>query len=150
MDRNAQFCTKEQALRLVELGVKPQALFWHSQAKSGPHGEHIQYGWTSEAIAPAYSVAELGDMLPEWVRNEKDKRWSVVRSTKWEGRYSIETESVSHARLFGISGCTEADVRSEMLIYLLENYLMDLPEPWRQDPNDAAEVWKVQRAKEAI
>lgn len=138
-----QFCTKEQALRLVDLGVKPEALFWHTRAKSEKHGESIVYGWTSEAITPAYGVAELGDILPKATSN--NRLWF----TSSNGFPSIYWESYYKGRWVG-SWPTEATARAGLLIYLLEEQLMGLMSDWRQNPDDAAEVMKVKTAKEAM
>ena len=65
-----QVCTIEQGKRLVELGVNISSVFWHMPSKDGPHGEYIQYGWHSNAIAPAFTVSELLDILPASVNGE--------------------------------------------------------------------------------
>lgn len=145
-----QFCTKGQSLRLVELGVKPEALFWHIRAKSEKHGESIVYGWTSEAIAPAYSVAELGDMLPAGIqkRGHKDEFVWFYNGFDYDNGRLFNAGLTSTRNKYWIKKIvnglhTEASARAGMLVSLLENNLFELPAHWRQNPDDAPEVHKV-------
>lgn len=148
-----QTCTAEQGARLVELGVKPEALFWHIRSKSEKHGESIVYGWTSEAIAPAYSVAELGDMIPQGEDvNDAFAQFKCFRSIK-EGYYIRAYDrhlGRQNSILFEAFGYTEASVRANAMIQILRLNPDSLPERWRQNPDDAAEVMKVKTAKEAM
>lgn len=50
------------AIQLKKLGADQKSLFYWNQAKDGPHKEMPGFGWTSNAIASAYTVAELGVM----------------------------------------------------------------------------------------
>lgn len=124
MELFEQFSTVEQSIRLVELGVKPVALFYHMPAKDGPHRQYIQYGWSSEAIAPAYSVAELGTMLPFYVSSGKN----------YINTFDCFAEGTITP--FRQRRATEADARAAMLIQLLEDNQLILPDHWQQDPND--------------
>jgi hypothetical protein len=38
----------------VQFGINTAGTFWHMAAKDGPQEEYIQYGQSSEVIAPAY------------------------------------------------------------------------------------------------
>lgn len=143
MKREDQFSTLDQSLRLVDLGVKPEALFWHIKAKSEKHGESIVYGWTSDAIAPAYGVAELGDMLAASTTG-----MNLWATTSYGGAVKY-WEVTYQGRIWGVY-ITEAHARATLLIRLLEGAEMKLPEPWRQNPDDAAELHKVKVAKEAM
>lgn len=144
MQLNEQFCTLEQSLRLVELGVKPQALFWHIKAKSEKHEESIVYGWTSEAIAPAYSVAELEDMLDSrFITYKSADRYDIL-----QGVYFTASQQQGECRRQ--YGETSAQARATMLIDRLSSKKMSLAAHWLQNPNDAAEAQKVKTAKEAI
>lgn len=119
MNLQDQCCTREQGQRLVELGVNPEATFYHMPAKSGPHGEYIQYGFHGDNLAPAFNVAELGELLPDDIGNRKyilfDKTNGVYRS--WCG------ENVCH-HLHEKKSANEAEARAALLIYLLENNLI--------------------------
>lgn len=79
--------------------------------------------WCEDNI-PCYTVAELGDMLPDavWMGGQKDL---VCYKTGdgWFVRYensSIEEVARSEKEK------TEADARAKMLIYLIENKLITL------------------------
>lgn len=128
-----QCCTLEQGKRLVELGVTAESTFWWMPAKSGPHKEYVQYGNSSDSLAPAYNVAELGELLPHpsglnelggWVHmteydlTPKDgKPWYCL----WE--YDLDMDAGGFGRHI-IDAVTEAQARADMLIYLLENQII--------------------------
>ncbi|GAA0561721.1 hypothetical protein GCM10009415_49700 [Chitinophaga japonensis] len=121
-------------------------------AKDGPHGEYVQYGWHSDALAPAYNVAELGDMLPEFVGEHRLLTWRAINKTcngieveAYAIQYRLITGDSMGAFHQAIFARTEAQARAAMLIYLLENDLMELPAHWRQDPNDPCADGRCQR-----
>ncbi|MCW3466541.1 hypothetical protein [Chitinophaga nivalis] len=66
-----QVCTPDQGKRLANLGITGAPLFWHLST-----GE-IHYGQHCDAIAPAYTTSELGQMCPyesytyRFMRNEE-------------------------------------------------------------------------------
>jgi len=130
MKLQEQCCTREQGERLVQLGVKPEATFWWMPANSSHHAEYVHYGWHSTAIAPAYNVAELGIMLDEDCKSEKDTAFSTeesdcgrgVRTDGFSCRYVPGFDQNSHTEF----EVTEAQARAGMLIYLLENHVMFL------------------------
>ncbi len=73
-------------------------------------------------VYSAFTVAELGEMLPKMVRLNGECDWWSQKcwdSEKWQAqyRYDINTKQVAN---------TEADARGKMLIYLLENKLITL------------------------
>lgn len=121
MDLKDQTCTAEQGARLVELGVKPVATFYHMAPKDGPHGPYIQYGWSSGAVAPAYNVSELGEMLhSRFVTHKSTDRYDLRQGVY----YVLSLRQSECGRQYGN---TEAEARAAMLIHLLENNLMELP-----------------------
>lgn len=127
-----QVCSLELAKRLKELGVKQDSLFaWYvsTDIDDEPslnrhpdmsciacgHPTAPYYEWIS-----AFTVAELGEMLP--------KEYQVVKDREdWFGwkmnipNYELETMFPDE-----IIGKTEADARAKMLIYLLEKKLITL------------------------
>lgn len=69
-------------------------------------------------VYSAFTVAELGEMLPEMYihTDKKDNGY-------WNIRYQNPNGGMSD---YIIGGATEADARAKMLIYLLENKLIKL------------------------
>lgn len=119
MTLNEQCCTVEQGKRLVELGVPTEGvIFWHMPAKSGPHGEWIRYGWHGDAIAPAFDVAELGELLPStpYFRLRHDMPWRTTKVTGNGPDYWHAEDEIDICGLWP----TEAQARAEILIHLLE------------------------------
>jgi hypothetical protein len=126
MDLKSQCCTVEQGKRLVELGVKHEATFWHMPERSHLHGEYIRYGWHSDAIAPAYNVAELGSLLPRDILPDTGFHYG------WYHRYCWRGHSVGYSQVGGQQHIevdwyeTEAQARTALLIHLLENKIITI------------------------
>lgn len=126
-----QVCTQEQAKKIKELGVIQKSLFYHHPAFERPvFGEE----WTTEAgkqykktlvcndkrgSASAFTVAELGVLLPKGLGGNDGHNWSFYHRHCWKG------ESVGYSS-YGINPIeqgwfiTEAESRADMLIQLLE------------------------------
>ncbi len=106
-------------MRLKELGVKQESLFWYTCFNDGTADIHFQYD--RKHIPPAhysaFTVAELGEMLPAWFDSAKRK------TGDWVCRFMEKTRDLNHHSF----GETEADARAKMLVFLIENKLMELP-----------------------
>ena len=106
-----QVCSLELALKLKELGVKQESLFyWH---KEGGVYRVYRFGMIAENYADlqrddyaAFTVAELGELLPYHSIPRKRKR------------------CVPTWYCDGIGATTEADARAKMLIHLIERKLV--------------------------
>lgn len=129
----SQVSSLELSKRLKELGVKQDSLVhWmriphlmkHEILENGDTEVKIleykfelgnPFAWNveKEDSWPAFTVADLGEMLPVMVQSYRTFK------EHWECVYDpLE---------IGFVGKTEADAREKMLIYLLENKLMELP-----------------------
>lgn len=90
MELSQQVCSLEQAKRLKELGVKQESLFYWAGGELyvktgicvinmndcgiGTFG-YIQEGFND--FCSAFTVAELGEMLPKYIRKEDGKWWNI-------------------------------------------------------------------------
>ena len=132
MKLELQVVSLELAQKLKELGVKQESVFcWEddldaeyliTRAEANREGKE----W-SESCPSAYTVTELGEMLPEEYPGHSNsqlcifKMWNGERKVKWLVRYqNYELETVLHTE----ESDTEADARAKMLVYLLENKLI--------------------------
>jgi hypothetical protein len=146
MPLEKQVCALEYSKRLWELGVRQESYFYHIIGKRAGIDKVLQHviepssikdsmlfnrrvlpGLEVEAY-PAYTVAELGEMLPdEFIVNDEEvnlfcyfylgpKR--VAYGYEGKGKASFHEEQDS----------TEANARTKMLIHLLENNLIPKPE----------------------
>lgn len=98
MKLSDQVCTLTQAKRLQELGITAPATFWWGPVKDGPHGACVQYGWTSDATAPAYNVAELGQMIGADAKSWFDREfWCCGDSIDNPFHLIAETEASARA-----------------------------------------------------
>lgn len=117
--------------RLKELGVKQRSLFaWHeytpSYYMSKPTIEaKVVYGREHENDIAAFTVAELGEMLPREIENDElgTQYFSMSRQTNpsWCCYYgNLESEGPSE------SADTEAEARGLMYEYLIKNNLIEV------------------------
>lgn len=126
-----QVCTLEQAKRLVEIGLYAPSLFVYFKADnhsgivlSGMYMRHVwivtgcAYEASDVNITPAYTVSELGVMLPtlgfEFVKSNdgKGKDFFWVSGSYWK------------INGFKIHDPNEASARARMLIHLLESKIV--------------------------
>lgn len=122
MKLESQVTSLEISKRLKELGVKQESLFYYVGGEDGKHpiwtsfNKEISLFENKDFTYSAFTVAELGELLPEY-------HWSEKQSDGWCGCTRVETgkdKYIIHTQK------TEADARGKMLIYLLENKLVTL------------------------
>jgi hypothetical protein len=142
MKLEQQVCSLELAKRLKELGMKQESfLYWKRDPYGGSDDPYLvernsRYMTSQgEIVASAFTVAELGEMLPIdlWFKERRyflaidvigsaEKLWTIGFYN--EGRTPsghIENDPETKANSYA-----EADARAKMLIYLLENKLITL------------------------
>lgn len=100
------------AQRLHKLGV-PQASFWYWTIQGPDWSEHSLSTHPVTDHYAAFSVAELGDLLPGECSSYKHQDFP------WCALYHGER------LIFRTYGNTEADARAQMLIDLLKRKLID-------------------------
>jgi len=122
MELSKQVTSLELSKRLKELGVKQESLFyWRNVNYMG--GEKIDK-WIIEKKGDisAFTVAELGEMLPEYVCGKKyDIGMCIVEILRIPKGMA---EKAPRPFISRFEAETEADARAKMLIYLLENNLI--------------------------
>lgn len=135
-----QVCPLESAKRLKDLGFPQDSYFYWAKFPIHKnvgiwHKEIDKKDWPEEyherIIASAYTVAELGELLPEEVTLNNSKypallqicRYSKDREEfqgiRWCCAY-MNFEGEGHCE----SGSTEVEARAKMLIYLKEDNLI--------------------------
>lgn len=123
-----QVVSLEIAKKLKELGVKQESYFYHTEIARFEDGEELEalvvindhFNIQPELTEAdgvkrysAFTVSELGEMLPEYTHSWKvENEWTCSLKTIPSGSPTITAE-------------TEADARGKMLIYLIENNLID-------------------------
>lgn len=111
-----QLVCQELSEKISKLGVKADSLWWW--AKTSREEDYLtdsdHLSLYDEPYYPAYTVAELGEMLPYIIRT--DKHDYIL------GCYKRKTDYlVSFGLLKEILADTEANARAKMLIWLIEN-----------------------------
>ena len=115
-----QVCSLELAKKLKELGGKQESLFyWHLDGDDEWElvMEKDVFPQVLDFCYPAFTVAELGEMLPE-----------EIHTFKLSDEFCCESNQPDYfpkgkSNLF-FTADTEANARAKMLIYLLENKLI--------------------------
>ena len=123
MKLEAQCVSLELAKKLKELGVKQESLFywatwWEQGYRILTKESLIQNGSRTDALAvyAAFTVAEMGEMLPIYNQSWKDIKigWlSGFNAGRKAGTDVLTTSSK-----------TEADARAKMLIHLISQGLV--------------------------
>lgn len=126
-----QVVSLELAKKLKELGVKQESLFcWGERSSYTYPGRELEAKlvWELYQVSTykprlgldvsAFTVAELGEMLPQWYPNGDvvDQIPHMTIGRYW--RVNLDDEGTL------CSETKEADARAKMLIYLIENHLI--------------------------
>ena len=135
MKLEEQVCNLELSKKLYELNFMSSTLFsWiESSEFNGFEIKLTNPISTNNKIYPAYTVAELGKILPREIKHDLND-WSggyyilFAYSTPIDEResepsvwYEDNDLHDENMILHGTSGKTEADARAQMLIWLIEN-----------------------------
>lgn len=127
-----QTTTLKTSRRLEELGVPQESLFYWQKFIDGWRLEYLPMRWTPK-FCSAYTVAELGEMLPDsvWKNGEfplNKSRSQYFLTTQhvgkfWEVGYTHEEKTLDDTTF---EAENEAEARGLMLIYLLENKIVSI------------------------
>lgn len=128
MNLENQVTSLELSKQLRELGVKQESLFWWNtwgNKLGNPFVTHTKGGWAKDMtpyLVSAFTVAELGEMLPFFVN--KDHVWAgqlmcVRHPHDWMVSYGTMKEAWIKE-----SADTEADARAKMLIHLIKEKII--------------------------
>lgn len=132
MELSKQLCTLEQAKRLKELGVIQESLFYHYRGFSEHlHGivnkDFYDNNNSKKACYSAFTVAELGVILPHTLRGEFGELIlnflapNEGNEYNWTAVYLYPEQTMcSEPEMNYIDGETESEVRAAMIIHLLE------------------------------
>ena len=130
MKLEQQVVSLELAKKLKELGVKQESVFVWRKLPTRPEPEvDTNFGLDSIGergmLCSAFTVAELGEMLPKTVVDEKGKRHPKnYRGANAYGQHIVSYHEDFSPPLETVFADTEADARAKMLIYLIENKLI--------------------------
>jgi hypothetical protein len=129
MTLSDQVCSLEFGKRLKELGVKKESLFywikeeepylWYNSNRYPIHCEHWYY--------PAYSVAELGELLPKVIFVNEIRYYLTQIPTVDSEWILFYRNSFGSSKTIEAADINEANLRAQMIIYLIENKFMEIP-----------------------
>jgi hypothetical protein len=119
-----QVCSLDLAKRLKELGVKQESLFWWVWGHNVQR--ELNYGRIEDDNFAAFTVAELGEMLPCFFKTEENGYVNLVIRKMADNDWHIEYVSYKEVIYKITEVVTEADARAKMLIYLKENNLVSV------------------------
>lgn len=126
MNLREQLTSPEFSNKLHQLGVTAPSIFWRDWTGAKP--EELEWAknfepYYCEDNVNAYSVAELGKMLPNYFKHEHRGYVNLVLMKLDDGRWEIMYKEGTDVA-FVERADTEADARAKMLIYLLESKLI--------------------------
>lgn len=133
MKLEQQVCTLEQAKKLKELGIVPKSVLFlwldYSKNSHGPkivNADVMDFESDRSYIYAAFTVAELGVMLPDYITGEHLYTYQQRRGAldKRKVKHDIYYWCMGNIFLHTVTGEIEAEARAAMLIYLLENKLI--------------------------
>jgi hypothetical protein len=115
MQLEDQVISLEYAKQFKELRIEQSSLFFYTYGGIVSRLEALPI---LESNYSAFTVAELGEMLPKYTHSARGDDENHI----WECIYDCGKN------YFCKSGAdNEADARAKMLIYLIENKLMEIP-----------------------
>jgi hypothetical protein len=114
-----QVCSLENAKKLAELGVTAESLFVHYEIGNNV-ALRCMCTIPSFILAPAYTVAELGEMLPA-NKHDRHAEYSKTKKGWFVGWYSDDYGCGALTHDYSNELQSEADARALMLIWLIEN-----------------------------
>lgn len=124
MNLEKQVCSIEYSRKLNQLGIKQESQFhWMNEHSMSPNLHFTPYG--HGLGLSAFTAAELGEMLPYNIDNGAE--FYYPNYTKHLNYHRIQLLSDTGKMLSGFNDFTEADVRAKLLIYLIENKLIEVP-----------------------
>ena len=143
-----QVISLKLAKKLKKLGVRQESLFYWCIIDNGVDGEQDIIPLTEKEmdyyddvlgsveyteIASAFTVAELGEMLPEEIivtNRFDDKNIYFLDFCKFEDRWDVsyKNDILKKVTQCYVNGRTEANARAQMLVWLVENGYLKLKE----------------------
>lgn len=142
MNLEQQVCSLELAKKLKELGVKQESLFYWLDDRDCTEFEcedckyktsilnNISGLENDNSLYSAFTVAELGEMLPDKIKDEDNETcWFYHDKNNNCHRISyVHACEEACSPFLEVKGEIEANARAKMLIYLIENKLIEIPE----------------------
>lgn len=124
MKLESQVTSLEISQKLHKLGVKQESYFNWDMFDQEDDGKPLykimrKIGVNGEDDCSAFTVAELGEMLP----------WDIIiaRNIQKEWHITFQANGLHHKKSHVISSQeNEADARGKMLIYLIDNGLIKI------------------------
>ncbi len=124
MELEKQVVSLELARRLKELGVRQQSVFYWDEGNGVEDRLEYSPGTPLLELVSAFTVAELGEMLPGEIEQAEQSYWFTserMLDNSWGVGFRMNgTRDISFVQ----DATTEADARAKMLVYLLENKLI--------------------------
>jgi len=130
VELHEQLTSPELSNKLHQLGVTKPSVFWRDW--TGSKSEELEWAENFEPFlcednVNCYSVAELGEILPQTLTIKKTKYQlfvSVALDKQWFVVYANVDDYHDNAPIKFMMCHNEADALAKMLIYLIENRLI--------------------------
>jgi hypothetical protein len=147
MTLESQVCSLELARKLKELGVKQDSYFRWYRGKILRGNQLTQELRRGAPPVSAFTVAELGEMLPR-LANYRIWQQHSTNSSKLAGKWAITINDVKDDKFDDLTADTEADARAKMLIYLIKTKLISTPNG-KMYKTHTAKIWLIKNPLES-
>ena len=123
-----QLVNKELSIELDKLGVKEESVYWHKipnkKCRNGSVASIVEYPEESKWFDyyRAYSVSEIGEMLPLKIDDEDLTIWREKGFESWDVAYS----TLARKEEVWEQSKNLVDAMAKMVCYLKENNLIKL------------------------
>ena len=129
MNLEDQVASYDLSKKLKELGVAQESLFYYYQGFAGPFVDFYEQGHVHQSyanpqkICSAFTGTELGEMLPSKLINSLTTAYfEIIKTDRWLLAYVISDDLPP---IVSVIDDNECDGRAKILIYLIENNLID-------------------------
>lgn len=128
-----QVCSLEQAKRLEELGIEGgTAFYWKVNETQSVVTESQMRFWIEKYVPvcndyyPAFTVAELGVMLPDFITSDALYTYQQRRATldRVKRNHEISYWNLGDKKLYSSYSNSEAECRASLVIYLLKEKII--------------------------
>lgn len=139
-----QVCSLELSQKLNKLGVKQESLFYYFEDKVDAHAHHAlknrlylsseEENPPDQKYASAFTTAELGELLPPTIIDDEDGEtlylyiYPDYTKQTWFVAYRREYHNYEWETVFVQAGNSLVGAMAKMIIYLIENNLINLYE----------------------
>ena len=129
MEREKQVCSPELSIKLKELGLRVESLwYWFIDdiRDNSAWCLDTDMNINDDGIYNAFTVSELGEMLPCLIKKEVNDFYLNFAKYSKDGDWWCKYKVLDGSESFAINGKTLTEASAKMLCFLLESNLIKI------------------------